>query len=672
MRPNLPSQFVAYQIIYLLIDATGATPNSHHLVAVLVLMSSVCFLFAYLVAQVRLQFDTFVSIFVAISYTFAVTTNSIMNNSVSSGILPFYFVSTVFPVILYVSMAPLGNIKIRQSLLATIPFYVVYTSGYVPLAIHATAVALMCGALMIYLRDDLPKSAGETMKSCLQFILPAAIPGAVLLPYFLAIMNYHELVTGLPKYPWFATSDLKYGPNHLLAIISWSIVPQPIRPEIPHITIGIITAFLAVIGLIFHKRLEVTDHNKRFLSLCLMLFFFHIFLATGDASGIGGLFHYLIPALGDMHHYGRFLSHSSFLLFIFCGAALQTLLRKNLGGSGILLGSIVVLLSWLLFNFSDSDKLNFSSGLTEIALAACSLALILRFRSTTSTLILSFCLYSTFFGSAAYNYLQYRPGNMPWSYQALNRDVAGFTELAEIMHQNTNKGLVKYVDLTGTISKRYGPQLNYPWLLGRDKPTANYMGYELHLSMESTYLNSGFRWFDVSNKQWIENTGADFAIYNEQTNETDLSWLADNRVGKADVFAAQGYRVARLKDFSHGESFDNGIYRVQCAGDFELRHFDTDFAEYANLSYECATESTVSLLMYRNSIMKFAVNGEIVKKKDMPELNTFDADSGTVDVEFTQHSPPLDTFKLLKNTYLAVISLALLLIFTSAWKRKFS
>ena len=163
-----------------------------------------------------------------------------------------------------------------------------------------------------------------------------------------------------------------------------------------------------------------------------------------------------------------------------------------------------------------------------------------------------------------------------------------------------------------------------------------------------------------------------YAIYNEQTNETDLSWLADNRVGKADVFAAQGYRVARLKDFSHGESFDNGIYRVQCAGDFELRHFDTDFAEYANLSYECATESTVSLLMYRNSIMKFAVNGEIVKKKDMPELNTFDADSGTVDVEFTQHSPPLDTFKLLKNTYLAVISLALLLIFTSAWKRKFS
>jgi hypothetical protein len=238
------------------------------------------------------------------------------------------------------------------------------------------------------------------------------------------------------------------------------------------------------------------------------------------------------------------------------------------------------------------------------------------------------------------------------------------------MHQNTTKSLVKYIDLTGTISKQYGPQLNYPWVLNRSKPTANYMGYELHLSMEKGYLDSGFQWFDLSNKQWIENTGADFAIYNEKTNEADLSWLAENRMGSADIFTSQGYRVARLKEPFHDAHFDNGIYRVQCVGDFELIGFDTDLAEYADMSYECSTESRVSLLMFPSSIMKFVINGEIVKKEDMPELSAFDADSGVVDVKFAQHSPLLDTFKVLKNLYFIIITATLLVVFTSIWRRK--
>ena len=541
------------------------------------------------------------------------------------------------------------------------PYFLLFLSGYLPLAVHAALLALIF-TLLLY---SVSTEKIPIYHILLKLIVPLSLAGMVVLPLILAIVKYHKLVTVPADTEWIIANQLAYSAENILALL----IPVTVLPlaniESKHVTLGLIPVL--TMGLLLIKRKQfsnISRFNTRLILVSLIIFIFHLLLACGQPSGLAGMFYYLIPALGKMHMYGRYLICSSFFFFLGFAIITQLLVSSRVEFGAEKLALTLLGLAIFLLILATLKTINYDVG-TAIAIYLFLTSLfffaIAYLRGVTQLL---FIIGIPFIMNFAEIDKSFQFGN---SSPKLDENTVVFSKvrssaLNNYFKANTNKLLIKYVDLSFSIEKFNGVMLNYPWMVQQDLAISNYMGYELHLAIDKDYLIK-FPWFGIVDIPWLKDTGADFALYDApawQKYSEQFTPLIDHTTPILDI--GYGYKIAKLIHHPLPTSiFDNGLIRASSEhGALIINNFSTNFSSFIKFNVDSPSVTTIKYLLFPNKYLQIKVDGKLLLNPITNGFFEFTVTPGKHLIEYYYKNTLQKIFIILAIVYLILLILILL------------
>lgn len=620
LRPNIPAWYPPYQLTYLF--HFGSIES---LAKVFILILSVhSFLSIYVCMRLSRRFFhlEFGALLFASLYTFAVARWIY--------ITPFYLVATLFPLVIYIALRSPYEWAWWRLALFSVPYTLTFLSGYIPLIVHAVGIALLFAGFFIW-HVNTERGEQSVWRPLLRLLAPAALAGLVVMPLYLAILRYHKLTPALADGVWSAAHQFSYKTQELFALLTQAVSGK--EPEAPHIILGLVPVLFLVLGFSHRRRFTLSSFEAKLLTISLAIFAFHFLLPFGQFSGLPDFFYYLVPSIGKMHIYGRFLIVASFFFFLAVALTFKHIVQKRtelpIGRwlAGVCIGILVVFIydSTAHTGYISSQRLIVELlmvGLLLLALTAGQ-----SFYPIAGTIAISFLIQAGVFSIfTAYNLENPSPYKNSVVLSKERREA-----LNAYFKKYSEKQLIKFADLTSSIEKFNGVILNYPWMVRDSVKLSNYMGYELALSVDMDYL-ARFPYFGIVSVPWLLRTGADFVIYDtpawiKYTQELE-PWI-DRAVPEFDIGA--GYKMAKLKDAypyntaANVVAFDNGIVRVLSPGGAAtVSKSDTDFSSYVRFQVESKVATTIQYELFPSKLMELHLDGkpvDVVLKDGLLELS---------------------------------------------------
>jgi hypothetical protein len=611
LRPNIPAFYPIYQLLFLLFSFETIDALGKAYVFVLYIHSVLALYFSMRLGRRFFQLDNASSLLLGVLYFGAIAH--------AYPIPPFYFLASLFPLLLYFSLRSLQEASWWRLILYSFPYVLVFLSGYLPIDVNAVMLVLLFSIVYCWTKDN---KENQFLIQLVRLLLPIGLAGIVVLPLYLAIVQYNQLVTGIPGGVWYAAHDLSYQSKDLFALISRSFAGTRPGSEAPHITLGLIPAFLLLIFYSQKNKFDITGVEAKLISISMLIFVFYLLLAFGQSSGLPDLFYFLVPGLGKMHLYGRYLPIASFFFYLSVAIIFKHIIKERAGlSTGRWLAGLIVLMFAVhgYGQFGERGSVNTQVLLVELMMVGfvlLSLSARQAFYSYVGVITLALLIHAANFNSYTNSF---RPGGAPYQNTVVFSEVRQ-NLLGEYFKAHSSKALIKYADLTSSIEKLDGVMLNYPWMVQDKIKLSNYMGYELHTSVDRDFLTK-FPYFGKINTPWLLRTGADFIIYDQSAwniHSAELEQWVDKNVPEFDL--QYGFKVAKLKDASglvdyvptrNDGDFDNGIVRVfNAKGTASVSGFETDFASRIRFKVDSDLPVTVQYLMFPNKMMELHIDGE--------------------------------------------------------------
>ncbi len=668
LRPNIPVFYPVYQLFYLLFSFETIEGFARAYVIILYVHSVLAVYFAMRIGQSFLHMDIATALLLGVLYFGAVAN--------SYAIPPFYFVASLFPLLLYSAMRSIEEKIWWRLVLYSFPFLMVFLSGYLPLDVYAVSLALIF-ALAFFSQN----SGEDEWKNFLQaakLLVPVGLASLVALPIYLAVLQYNKLVLSLPDGVWYSAHELSYQAKDIFALISRSFIGSvPPGGEFPSILLGLTPVLLLLIAFTHRKKLSLTLLEARVIGISILIFTFFLILAFGRSSGLPDLFYYLVPGIGKMHIYGRFLPIAAFFFYMTTAIAFKHLVevRKDLPLGRWIAGLLILLI--VVYGYGQfGQPQSVSTNLLVIEFLMIGLVLIglcsrQRIYAFVAAIAVPFFIHAANFNSYTnlFNLSFLPPYKNTVIFSEERRD-----SLRNYFKEHTNKKLIKYADITSSIEKLNGVMLNYPWMVQDTVRLSNYMGYELHTSVDRDYL-ARFPWFGKVNVSWLLRTGADYIIYDSaawSVYAAELGPWINYDVPELDI--GYGYKAAKLKDASGNTAyisattlgdFDNGIVQVSnSSGTASVSGFETDFSSHVRFQVNSTLPVSIKYLLFPNKFMELLVNG---KRSDLmlkDGLLEFSLPPGHHQIEY-QYKNRLHQLFII--AYLLYIVLLLSIIGWRAW-----
>lgn len=208
-------------------------------------------------------------------------------------------------------------------------------------------------------------------------------------------------------------------------------------------------------------------------------------------------------------------------------------------------------------------------------------------------------------------------------------------------------------------------------------PISNYMGYELHLSVDRDYLQK-FPWFGKVDFAWLMDSGADYLLFDsaaKKTYSTELARYVDHTAPTLDL--GYGHTLAKIKKptLQSGTLIDNGIFSVTSADHaLTVSPAEGNLSSYMTMNVRSTAAATVRYLMFPNKLMQFFIDGQPLSMHlgEKPTLTEFVLPPGEHRIEY-RYKNRLHIFfvKLLKFYFLALFGAICWLIASFFYKRYF-
>lgn len=614
LRPNIPVYYPPYQLIYALnFESVGSLARAFVFIAYA--HSVVAAYYCMKIGRKYFQMDYGTSLLFAVLYSYAIADSALTAP-------PFYYVAALFPLLLYFAFQSVGMKSYRLVPLYSIPYILVFLSGYLPLDVNAVLITVLF--TMVYFwqsKGSLTESLGLNLRKLLS---PIALASIIVLPLYLAMFYYHKHVPGLPEGVWSSAHQFSFGAGDIFALLSRAFPASNPGTGAPFVKLGLAPVTLIILAFTQRNKLGLTVVDAKIIALALSVFFFYMLLAFGQSSGLPDLFYFVVPVIGKMHLYGRYLLIASFFFFLAVALSFKYLIqiREALPLGYWLFGfSILMLVAVSSNKFVNQDWINLNQLAVEILMVCFMLISLLahqRFYAFVGVIGVPFFMYAASFNS----YTNSISVATPPPYK---NDVAFTSERREALNNyfrsNSEKYLIKYIDITSGIEKPNGLMLNYPWFVDDKIKLSNYMGYEPHMAVDKDYMAAfPHPYYGKINVQWLLRTGADFVIYNQASWDIyskELGPLIDQNVPKFDL--GFGYNAAKFKSstelaehLSDGKrgDFDNGIVAISAnIGKASVTDFKTDLATYVLFHVESASPVTIRYNLFPSKMMALYVNG---------------------------------------------------------------
>ena len=662
LRPNIPAYYPPYQLTYALFKSLSIEGLARAFVLIAYAHSILAAFFCMRVARKYFQMTYATSLLFAVLYFCAIADTAFTEP-------PFYYSAALFPLLIYIAFLSFEMKYYRQVLFYSFPYVLIFLSGYLPLAVNAVAVSLLFSLIYCWQnKSDNKKVLGLTI---LKLFAPVALASIVVLPLYLAMFFYHNLVPGLAKGVWSSAHQFSLVSQDIFAFLSRSFPSSNPGTGAPFIRLGLPSILLIILAFSQRKKLELTAPDSKIISLSLSIFFFYVLLAFGANSGLPDLFYFVVPVLGEMHLYGRYLLVASFFFYLAVAISFKYLVdvRKSLPIGRWIVGlCLIIFLSELINKLGYQNWININILIIELLMIIfmlVSLSARYAFYAFLGTISISFFISVANFNSYTTSFTIVTPG--PYA-----NDVAYTPPRQEAINNyffnNSSKYLIKYVDITSGIEKPNGLMLNYPWFIHGKLKLSNYMGYEPHLAVDKDYMDKfPYPYYGSINIPWVLNTGADFLIYDQASWEKysgGLNAVIDQNVPKFDL--GFGYKAAKLKevpekDVGNGQkqksdNFDNGIVTVSNnIGTAVVSGFKTDLASRVDFYVESVSPALVKYNLFPNKMMRLYIDGAPVDPALKNGLLEFTLPPGTHRVQYIYKNKVHLIFIYLYFSYLILL-----------------
>lgn len=629
LRPNIPAYYPPSIFVYKLFNPEGVTQFARLFVWSLCLHAAISLYFVFQLCEKYLKLDFRLAMLLGVAYVFSVVK--------IVGLTPFFYIAVLFPILVYAALSSSYLRTWQAGLLGSFAYLCAFLSGYLPLAIHGIVLSV---ALAIAIRVAFEEGGRLfNVKGIFFAVLPGLFAAAVVFPGYLAILQYHNLVSGLPPGIWKAF-DMAYTLQDLVSVASSGFLPST-KAETPHIVVGLIPLFIIGAAFSARARLDFRDSDGRLAIFALVVFGLHLLLAAGRMTGLPDIFYYFVPGLGDMHLYGRFLIVGSFFVFLSCVLLLKKLIgvQKKIFDNRILSVVFLLVCSFYVYGqFVSPTNIHIHVIVAELIFIGLFVLLFRIYDKKWLVVVATIAIALIKLGSfnALYNHIH--PAHPPGYANALifsSERQQSFLTYAR--HHAQGKNIIKYADLTSTIDKPTGVLLNFPWMLGAGIPVSNYMGYELHLSIDRDYLKR-FPFFGKVDFNWLRDTGVDYLLVDPSSRQVfaeKIAEYADRSVPELDL--GFGYALIKVIKIAppEGKAVDNGVFSIFSADPLlTVSGLEGNLSSYMAFNVRSGSPISIRYLMFPSKLMQFSVNGQVVDLDDMTGPAHFELPQGEHRVEY--------------------------------------
>ncbi len=593
-----------------------------------------CF-FAIKVMREMFNFNFVTSVFAAVFYIFSLY----MERDI--GFPPFVFIATLFPAIIYGGYISYKYQNFFVSFLCSLPIFVSFPGGYIAISVACVAFAavfLLIWALAI-------RRVEKPIVSLFYIYLPFAIATLFAAPYYLAVFANYKYTPPAGGFAnvFAAAHQLAENPRTVIRGISEGMVMKgPLYEQCIHI--GVLPLTILVLSFANAWMFKEEDNvTRRSVLANALIYIFFILIMFGTFSVFSDMFFYLVPGIGNMHIYQRFLLFAHFFLGIVCAYFLQMFARhendKPPSGRGKTVAFLFIALiaSTLFLNLQPDGRFNDGKNVVitdylvfELIVASFALAL---WHLTNSVKVFTILATIAIFIPAAdraYDFESttgYDKGIQGTKHMEMNLDY--FDSLGRFFSQDMGKDVVRLYNAEPGVTEAF-TSLNLPFYLLPRANVSDYQGYDFNLAQPIEYRNQfpvfvnkqNLLEFKI-NREWLEYTNLDFVLYkNNQLKDTpllaniiDLSnprWVLP--VTPDITIAPTVWRMKRLAAGLVNPAIDNGYFRIESADpQAKMTSFKTNKANYFNIEMTSNKPATLHYLFWKNKHLRFYVDGKRVE-----------------------------------------------------------
>ncbi|NGX56700.1 MAG: hypothetical protein K1060chlam5_00944 [Candidatus Anoxychlamydiales bacterium] len=688
LRPNL---LIYYPVLLFLaiipIKFLSIFKISFMITLIYSLHSFFCCYFLQKLCKKFLKFDYSSSLFISIGYTFSFL-------FISKFIFfTFNLHAWLFPIGIYFALKLSYNFSIKNLLFYSLPFLMIFTSGYLPFSI----LSIIIISLLIFLYHFYLFPTKNYKKNILISLLPILVASIIAFPLYLEITKFHKIA--FPgKHSLFDTAYFtSFSPSALINMLSKSLsLPLHGRNLFYLGPIGFSILILFIKN--FKKDYFIKTTHYKLFNISIIIYLIFLLSCFGSYSAFSDLFYYFTGPIGKMHSYHRYLTMINLFLFFVLAIMLNhiTDIKNYPKIKKIIFGflSIFIILLFLK-NFTNGfiSKIFNEQFFIEYFLAFIFLMSLLIYNKNISKTLATIFIFSISLTT------MYNHSNNILSSNKNNLEVYKTSFLKKYNNyfkKNSTKELIRYINIVPGYRIATFPK-NYPWFFNHQKSftkISSFYGYDAHLATDFNYrmyqfinvipdLTPGFIEkypitkpqsnnevnFDdycfFPNVSVLKDIGTDFIIFQEDFKYNDLNLIKyvdfsdKNKILKI----TDNQIIAPLKFPKDPlEKFNNGYIKILSEGNnIKVHNFKTNQSNYLRLNYYSDKPSKIYYLFWPNKHLIFYINN----KKALPNIEnnimSIKVNEGNNKILIKYYNPILFLFLIFYFCYFFILSFILIL-----------
>ena len=351
-------------VLYSLLVPAKIT-NLHGLGNFLVLMLAVhSFLACYFSLKLFTRFFSFdfgISGLIATVFAFN------YNMAISHGEPEFIFCVSILPWAAYGALAYAEKPNLRQLVFACLPIMFGILGGYLPMGVATLALSVVLVATKLLVINDSDVPLDKRVHLFLLSLLPYACVALIVGPYLYSVHKFlgESPSAGIPNL-FYSAHQFAEQPLSLLRLFSFHYsVPGPIYEF--SLVWGFIAFTIAALFLLSPKTIDaLTPRDWKIFKVSALFYFTTVLAIYGEFSVVSDLIYYLVPQVGNMHIYQRFLLPMHLFFAVMIALMLKALVvTRPVIGTRIALSVLAVATLATAYLFSRNATLSQEIGLNN-------------------------------------------------------------------------------------------------------------------------------------------------------------------------------------------------------------------------------------------------------------------------------------------------------------------
>ncbi|NBK97663.1 MAG: hypothetical protein EOM50_06525 [Erysipelotrichia bacterium] len=471
LRPNFPSYNIIFIFAGILHSVFSSIDPMDLYMGSLFLSTFLGFYFAQLLGLKLWLSKELALVFATIFILFPLTISYL-------GIMHFYMISVLLPMLIYLNLQLLYSSSFKK-ILCAITMNVSYLFlGYVPLQLAGFAISLLFVLMYAYSYDLLKY---EQIK---RLAIVSLVTLIVISPTYFAYKGFNLLVdttsiSSVSQVAWVGAynfSDLfgftlgKAGSEG--GLVSFGLLP---------ILIIVYTFLNNIFG---KEKILLTKFSR----LSLIVYGIYFLTLFGQQSIMSEVMYYLVPVFGKMHYYARYILLFHIFLAVVVVFSVKEIVTKNDIFNKLFIGLLISIVLFIAFFIKiDPGLAAVRFNITEIKLGFLILAVVVFYgfiqfsKESSKYYLFEFAL---IFISLNFMYTNVNALNTAYDSHKKIIFENELNTLIDFMKKPNNQ-LVKYIN----FDKNTHPYVshNLPWVVADNIKLLSPHGYELHLARDSEY-----------------------------------------------------------------------------------------------------------------------------------------------------------------------------------------